>query len=230
MKGISVVFRNFRCTPIFEGSMMFHDVPWALSKDCWASHWSFKDPPSAATTLTIVVLDRPASSRLHEPKTSLNNSWKHKSPELKNWSPGMSGNFRRFPGNFRRFPGNFRRFPGNIRAMFFAFCDGFHWVQWISWVWSNSNRCCSQKAHRKRLPERWRHFPAKKTAPMVDSQVICFEMRGRSRIKFTLGRNRSICLQEGKSAPKENFRFSLGRSASKEEEPLLPLAEEISYL
>ena len=150
------------------------DVPWALSKDCWASHWSFKDPPSAATTLTIVVLDRPASSRLHEPKTSLNNnnSWKHKSPELKTWSPGMSGNFRRFPGNFRRFPGNFRRFPGNfrrfpgnIRAMFFAFCGGFHWVQWISWVWSNSNRCCSQKAHRKRLREHWRHFPAKKQHP-----------------------------------------------------------------
>ena len=65
MKGISVVFRNFRGTPTYEG---LHDVPWVLSKYCWASDWSFKNPPSAATTLMIVVLDRPASSRLHAPK------------------------------------------------------------------------------------------------------------------------------------------------------------------
>ena len=47
-------FSGISAAPTYE--WRFHDVPWVLSKDCWASDWSFKNPPSAATTLTIVVL------------------------------------------------------------------------------------------------------------------------------------------------------------------------------
>ena len=142
----------------------------------------------------------------------------------------MSGNFRRFPGNFRRFPGNFRRFPGNIRAMFFCI---LWWFPLSSMDFMGLEQFKQVLQPKKRIGSDSLNTGGifqQKTAPMVDTQVIGFEMCGRNRIKLTLGRNRFICLQEGKSAPKGNFRFSLGRSASKGEEPLLPLAEEISYL
>ena len=53
-------------------------------------------------------------------------------------------------------------------------------------------------------------FQPKKQQPMVDSQVICFEMRGRSRIKFTLGRNIYLPAR-GKIRAKREFSLQFGK-------------------
>ena len=150
---------------------------------------------------------------------------KHKPPELKNWSPGISAVF---PGISGVFPGISGVFPGIFAPWFLHFVvastefNGFHGFGAVQTGIAPKKRRGSDSLNTGGSFHQ-------KTSPMVDTQVIGFQMCGHSWIKFTLGRNRSICLQEGKSAPKGNFRFSLGRSASEREEPLLPLAEEISY-
>ena len=107
MKGTTVLFRNFRGTPTYDGSMMFHGccpkIGW-LQINLSKTHRS-----SAATTLTIVVLDRD----LLVPHCINQNVFQQlvKTHVTRTQNLG-SVNFRPFPGFFCFFLGISVVFPG----------------------------------------------------------------------------------------------------------------------